>query len=300
MDAFRSLRIFVRVVDLGSLSAAAREAGVGQPTVSKVVAGLEQTFGVKLLERSTTSLTPTEEGRRLYTRSRTILDEYAETLAEVRGQAQSVAGPILINAPVGLGELHLNHLILGFVKAHPDVEIELILNDRAINLVEEGVDVAVRLGGQLPPDVVARTIGTSPRILVATPAYLARAPAVRRPEDLGAHEYIRYPGLLSGCEIELSNTVERVTVQIHGRFRVNNSMGIREALLQGAGLGSAPAWLVQDLIDAGVLVRLLPDWRMVGQPLHLLYSSRRYQPFRVRAVLQYLSAELPKLPGIQT
>ncbi len=300
MDLFRSLRVFVRVIDLGSISAAAREAGVGQPTASKVLAGLEQTLGVKLLERSTTSLTPTEEGRRLYARSRTILDEYAEALAEVRGQAQSVAGPILISAPVGLGELHLNRLILRFVKAHPDVEVELILNDRAVNLVEEGVDVAVRLGGQLPPDVVARTIGASPRVLVAAPAYLAKTPPVRRPEDLGAHEYIRYAGLVSGCAIEFSNTAERVVVQVHGRFRVNNSLGIREALSQGAGLGSAPAWLVQDLVDSGVLVRLLPDWQMVSQPVHLLYSNRRYQPFRVRAVLQYLTAELPKLPGVQT
>lgn len=298
LDTLRGLRLFARVLDLGSISGAAREAGLGQPTVSKVISGLEHSIGVRLLERSTTRLAPTEEGRRLYARSRMILDEYAETLADVRGQAQSISGPLSINAPVGLGELHINRLILAFAAQHPGIEVELILNDRAVDLVEEGVDVAIRLGGALPADVIAREVGSSARVLVATAAYLAQAPALRKPEDLGAHEYVRYAGLASGSAIEFFNSSERRVVRIRGRFRVNNSCALREALLQGAGVGSAPAWLVQDLIESGKLVRVLPKWRMSGQSLHLLYPSRRYQPRRVRAALQYLAAELPKLPGI--
>jgi DNA-binding transcriptional LysR family regulator len=199
---------------------------------------------------------------------------------------------------VGLGELHLNRLILAFLARHPEIEVELILNDRAVDLVEEGVDVAIRLGSDLPPNVVARRVGASPRVLVAAPAYLAAAPMLRRPEDLADHECVRYAGLASGPELEFSNGAERIFVSTRGRFRVNNSLAIREALLAGIGLGSAPSWLVQDLIDSGTLAPLLSEWRMPPQPLHLIYPSRRYQPFRARALLQFLEAELPNLPGV--
>lgn len=298
VDAFRSLRLFTRVFELGSFSAAAREGGLSQPTISKVVAALERSLGARLLERSTTSLTPTEEGRRFYERARAMLDAYADALADVRGQAQSISGPLTVHAPVGLGELHLNRLIMVFLARHQGIEVELILHDRAVDLVEEGVDVAIRLGSKLPPNAVARRVGVSPRVLVAAPAYLAAAPMPQRPEDLADHEYIRYAGHASSSNLEFSNEAERVFVSTRGRFRVNNSLAIREALLAGVGLASAPSWLVQDLIDSGALAPLLSEWRMPTQPLHLLYPSRRYQPFRARALLQFLDAELPKLRGV--
>lgn len=173
----------------------------------------------------------------------------------------------------------------------------MILNDRMIDLVEEGVDVAIRLGGELPPNVIARNIAFSPRVLVATREYVERAPKIDKPEDLAQHEYFRFAGLAFGSQLEFSNNTEKVMVLTKGRYRVNSSLALRECFLEGKGLGSAPAWLVQDLIDTGDLIRLLPNWEMLPQQAHLVYPSRKYQPQRTRALLQFMAERIPKLPG---
>ena len=291
------MRLFTRAVELGSFSAVAREENISQPTVSKMIAALERHLQVRLLERTTTSLTLTEEGKRFYERSKRMIEEYADAVADARGQTHMFVGALRINAPVGLGELRLNALILEFLAKYPEIEIELILNDRVIDLVEEGVDVAIRLGGELPPNVIARNIAFSPRVLVATREYVERAPQINKPEDLAQHEYFRFAGLAFGSQLEFSNNTEKVMVLTKGRYRVNSSLALRECFLEGKGLGSAPAWLVQDLIDAGDLIRLLPNWEMMSQQVHLVYPSRKYQPQRTRALLQFMAERIPKLPG---
>lgn len=292
------MRLFTRVVELGSFSAAAREEDISQPTMSKIVAALERNLGVRLLERTTTSLMPTEEGKRFYERSKRVIEEYVDAVADAQGRTQQLAGTLIVNAPVGLGELHLNGLFLEFLAHYPEIEIELILNDRVVDLVEEGVDVAIRLGSVLPPNVVARQIASSPRVLVASPEYIERNPKVRKPEDLVKHEYLRFAGVGFGAQMEFSRGTEEVVVPVGGRYRVNSSLALRQCFLAGAGVGTAGAWLVQDLIDTGALVRLLPKWQMASQPVHLVYPSRRYQPLRTRTLLQFLAARLPLLPGL--
>ena len=291
------MRLFTRAVELGSFSAVAREENTSQPTVSKKIAALEQHLRVRLLERTTTSLTLTEDGKRFYERSKRVIEEYADAVADARGQTHLFVGALRINAPVGLGELRLNALILEFLAKYPEIEIELILNDRVIDLVEEGVDVAIRLGGELPPNVIARNIAFSPRVLIATREYVERAPPINKPEDLAQHQYFRFAGLALGSRLEFSNNTEKVIVLTNGRFRVNSSLALRECFLQGKGLGSAPAWLVQDLIDTGDLIRLLPNWEMMPQQAHLVYPSRKYQPQKTRALLQFMAERIPKLPG---
>ncbi len=293
------MRLFTRAVELGSFSAVAREENTGQPTVSKVIAALERSLGVRLLERTTTSLTPTEEGRRFYERSKRVIEEYADAVTDVRGQMQRFVGTLLVSAPMGLGELRLNLLILEFLTKYPEIDIELILNDRVVDLVEEGVDVAIRLGGNLPPNVIARNIASSPRVLVATSEYVKRAPKVRGPEDLREHEYIRFGGMAVASHLEFTKGIENVRVSVKGRYRVNSSLALRQCFLEGIGLGTAPAWLVQDLIDDGDLVHLLPKWKMASQPVHLVYPSRRYQPLRTRAFLQFMAEKILGLPGFQ-
>lgn len=297
MDTLSSLQSFIRVVELGSFTAAAREAGVSQPSMSKAVAALEQELGARLLKRSTTSLVLTEEGRRFYRRSKGVLEEFEDAKADIRGQTQSLAGRLVVTAPVGLGELRLNALALEFLAAYPGIELELVLNDRYVDLVEEGVDVAIRLGKELPPNLIARKLGASPRVLVATPDYLRRTPKIRTPEDLSRHEYIRFAGVSALTRLEFSKGSARVVVAPRGRYCVNSSLALRQCFLEGAGLGSAPAWLVQDLIDTGALVAVLPGWTLPPQDLHLLYPSRRYQPQRTLALLQFLIERLPQLAG---
>jgi len=294
-----SLRLFARAVELESFSAVAREARITQPTVSKVIAALERDLGVRLIERTTTSLTPTEEGRRFYQRSRQLIEDYVDAVADVRGQTQQLVGALSVSAPLGLGELRLNALMLRFLADHPGIEVELMLSDRMVDLVEEGVDVAIRLGGPLPPTALARHIATSPRVLVASPDYLSRAPGVRHPSDLAAHPYIGFAGLEDRGVLVFAREAERVSVPTTGPYRVNSSLALRQCFLQGVGLGSAPAWLVQDLIDAGELVHLLPDWTLPSQTVHLVYPTRRYLPLRTRTFLQAMTDQIPGLSGFR-
>jgi DNA-binding transcriptional LysR family regulator len=292
-----SLRLFARTIELGSFSAAAREARITQPTVSKIIAALERDLRVRLIERTTTSLTPTDEGRRFYQRCRQLTEDYVDAVADVRGQTQQLVGALSVSAPLGLGELRLNAVVLGFLADHPGIEVELMLNDRMVDLVEEGVDVAIRLGGRLPPNAVARHIATSPRVLVASPDYLSRALTIRRPEDVAAHPYIAFAGLENRGVLAFARGPARVSVATAGPYRVNSSLALRQCFMRGAGLGSAPAWLVQDLIDAGELVHLLPDWTLPSQPVNLVYPTRRHLPLRTRAFLKAMTDQIPALPG---
>jgi DNA-binding transcriptional LysR family regulator len=294
------MRLFTRTIELGSFSAVARAEQITQPTVSKIIAALEKNLGVRLVERTTTSLTPTEEGRRFYQRCRQLIEEYVDAVADVRGQTQQLAGALSVNAPLGLGELRLNALAVEFLASHPKIELELILNDRMVDLVEEGVDLAIRLGDRLPPNAIARHIASSPRVLVAAPGYIKRTPRIRRPEDLRAHQYIRFAQPGTKPALEFASDTEKVSVAPTGRYRVNSSLALRQCFVEGVGLGSAPAWLVQDLIDSGELVRILPRWKQPPQPVYLVYPSRRYQPLRTQAFLRFMTKRTLTLPGFRS
>lgn len=297
MDRLRAMQYFIRAVELGSLSATAREQGTTQPTVSKVLAALEKDLGVRLMERSTAGLALTDQGQRFYERAKHVVEEYEEAVAQARGLTEEASGLVKMNAPVAFGQLRLNALVQEFLGQYPHIDIELILNDRYVDLVEEGVDVAVRLGGNLPHDVVARQVARSPRLLVAAPAYLNAHVVVQHPSELDAHEYVRFAWLSSGDEVELQRGTERVRVTTKGRYRVNNAVSIRETLAMGRGIGLCPAWLVGDLVSKGELVHVLPDWRGQAQELHLLYPSRRYQPVRTRLLLEFLVERIRALDG---
>lgn len=292
------MRLYARAVELGSLSAVAREENIGQPTMSKMISAMEKDLGVRLLQRTTTSLTPTEEGRRYYERCKQMLEEYADAVADVRGQTQRPVGKLTVSAPTGLGELRLNALVLQFLEKYPEIEIELNLTDRIIDLVDDGIDVAIRIGDELPLNAIARDIAWSPRLLVATPEYVKRAPRIRRPEDVLEHQYVGYARAAIGTRLEFSNGREKVVVAAEGRYRVNSSLALRECFLEGAGVGSAPAWLVQDLIDAGMLVPLLAKWSLPGHTVHVISPSRRYQPLRARVFVQFMAEHIPALPGL--
>ncbi|WDG55419.1 LysR family transcriptional regulator [Pseudomonas chlororaphis] len=298
MDRLKAMHYFVRAVELGSLSSAARELGSTQPTVSKLVAALEQQLGTRLLIRGTSRLTPTEQGKRFYERAKAVLEEYSEAVAEVRGLTERPEGVLRVNVPVSLGVLHLNALLLAFMAQYPDIEVELILNDRFVDLTEENVDLALRLGGDLPPNAIARRIATSPRYLVAAPEYLHQHAPLNSPADLGAHHFLRFAWLSSGDRLELSGPRgEKVSITPQGRYRTNSSLAIRDGVLQGAGLCITPAWLVSDLLDSGQLMRVLPDWSGPANEAFLIYPERRYRPLRVRLLMEYLAERVARLPG---
>ena len=298
MDTIKAMRYFVRAIELGSLTAVARAFGTQQPQVSKVMRALEQDMGVRLLERSTTGLAPTEQGRRFYHRAVLVLEEFDHAVAEAQGTTGQPAGLLRINAPVAFGQLHLNGMVQAFLGRYPQVQVELILDDRFVDLVEEGVDLALRLGSTLPPTVVARNLGTSPRMLVAAPAYLARHPAITHPEELAQHDYVRFAWAPRDGLVDLTSGTRTVTVSTQGRFRVNHAIAIRDSLAAGAGIGLCPAWLVEDLLASGHLVTVLPEWRGEAQQLSLLTPSRRYRPARVALFMDFVASRVAEMPGL--
>jgi DNA-binding transcriptional LysR family regulator len=298
MDMIRAIRVFVRTFELGSLTAAAHEFDMTQPTVSKLLAQLEQQLGVRLFERSTRGLSPTEQGQRFHIDARAVLEQFEAAVGSVQGMNGEASGHVRINAPVALGQYRINAMVQRFLAAHPHIDIELILNDRFVDLVEEGVDIAFRLGGTLPPDAVGRHLATIPRFLVASPAYCKQRGMPAVPEDLPAHDFVRF-AWTPGSTIELLRGKEQVRVPVRSRFRANNALAIREALVSGTGIGMCPAWLVREQLDSGELVQVLPAWSATPQDLVLLYPSRRYQPLRSRMFIDFAAAEFAHLPGFE-
>ncbi|KQV44771.1 MULTISPECIES: LysR family transcriptional regulator [unclassified Duganella] len=299
MDQLKGMQSFVRVVETGSLSAAARDAGITQPTVSKTISNLERTVGARLLERSFTGLTVTDAGKRFYEQAKRVLDAYEEALADVHGAREQPSGAIRVSAPVGIGQAHLSAAIQHFLETHPKIQVELILNDRMIDLVEEGVDLAVRLGGELPGNLIARKIASSPRVLLASPQYLDRFGAPAALEELADHNFVRYAWLQGGDRITFHREGQASEVAVRGRFRINSSHAVRECLASGFALGMAPLWLVGDLLQSGQLVRILPAWEAAPHEVHILYPSRRFVPVRTRALIEFLQATIPAWPGME-
>jgi DNA-binding transcriptional LysR family regulator len=298
MDTLRAMRVFIRTVELGSLSSAARELQTTQPTVSKLLAQLEQQLGARLLERSTRGLTPTEQGQRFYRDAKSVLEQFDAAVGGLQGMTGQASGFLRINAPVALGQYRINAMVQRFLAEHPGIEIELILSDRFADLVEEGIDIAFRLGGALPPDAIGRHLATVPRFLVASPAYLARRGAPSAPADLAAHDVVRF-AWTPGATLDLYRHGEQARVNVSGRFRVNNAMAIREALSLGSGIGVCPEWLIHDLLDSGELVRVLEGWSAGRQDLYLLSPSRRHQPLRTRMFIDFVTGQFTSLRGFE-
>lgn len=293
MDTLRAIAAFTHSVELGSLSAAARALGTTQPTVSKLVMQLEQGLGVRLLRRNAAGLSPTEEGQRFYERTRRMLEDYDEAVADAREGVQQPKGLLRVSAPVTLGQRHLNAMTLEFLALYPDIEIELLLDDGFVDPLEARIDVSLRLGGPLPTHLVARHLGTWPRVLVASPAYVAGRGLPATPDDLMTHDYLRYASGDDGLLLDGPDGL--VTVPVKSRYRVNNAVALFDSVIDGAGISLQPTWMVAEPLAHGQLVRVLPDHTGPAQVAHLLYAPRRRQPLRVRVLVDFLSARIAQI-----
>jgi DNA-binding transcriptional LysR family regulator len=294
MDRLRAMSAFVRAVDLGSLSAAARSLSTTQPTVSKQIAGLEAALGVRLLERRPTQLSVTDEGARFLDSARRLLEDYDEAVGELDERTRTPRGLVRISAPAALGELHLNALMLRALQQHPELEIDLMLEDRFVDPVEERFDLTVRIGGALPLDLVARELATWPRYIVASPAYVEKHGRPRKVEDLVRHPFLRYP-LGDLGSVPLNGPGGHVEAPINTRYRINHAVALLDAVRDGAGIAFQPCWMVNELIARKELVRLLPQWVGPSQTVYLVYPRRRRQPMRVQVMLELLAREIAAL-----
>lgn len=293
MDRLDELAIFVRIVEDGSLSRAAHRLRRSPPAVSRALAGLEARLGQRLIERTTRRLAATDTGRALYDRARALLADYERATGPADGGP--VAGLLRLTAPVQFGRLHIAPLVGRFLDAHPGVEVELLLHDRNIDLIDEAIDVALRIGPLADSPLSARRVGEVGRLWVASPAYLARLGAPTIPADLvGRHEALlgtapanrdwRFAGGRRGAAPRLS-----------GRLRVDDVETRLQAARDGRGIGQFLSYQVADDLVAGRLVRLLQEFEEPPLPVHLLTRGRGHRAARVEAFLDFAAAHLRAL-----
>lgn len=293
MDKLSAMRTYRRIVELGSFRAAATDRGLSTAAVSKQLAELENDLGASLLTRTTRRLATTQTGQAYYERCARILDDIAETEAAVTASQAAPRGLLRVTAPMSFGLLHLMPLVPAFMRDHPEVRLDLVLNDRAVDLIDEGFDVALRIRTSLADSsLIAKRLGSVTRVLCASPDYIAGHGAPERPADLVRHRCLVYSLSDTPAEWTLAppNGAEPVTVRIEPALSVNSSMGLREALLAGIGLSLIPSFVVWADLEAGTLVPLLPDHAATGRTLHAVYPHSRHLSPKVRAFIDFMTA----------
>lgn len=300
MDRLLAMQIFVRVVETGSFSAVARERGSTQSALSKQVASLERQLGATLLTRTTRSLALTDHGERYFQEARRLIGEIAEAEGLLKHGEQQLSGWLRVATSVGFGLRVLMPHIKHFLLAHPDVKIDLKLHDNVVDLVEQGIDIAVRIGQLADSGLVARRIGSSTSAVVASKGYVQALPVGRLPrvpQDLQQHPCIVYTELSTRNIWRFKGAdASAVSVSVEGPLQTNSSEVIRAAVLDGMGIGYAPRWMMQDLLESGALQVLLPDWSAKSLPIHLVSPAHRRHAAKVRAFSEYLALALGPLP----
>lgn len=296
MDKLALMRTFRRVVERGSFVGAARDLNLSNAAVSKHVTDLERHLGVSLLTRTTRRLSVTEAGRAYHARCVRILDDIEEAESAVSALQEAPRGPLRINAPMSFGLRCLSPVLMRFMERYPDVRLDVMMTDRVVDVVEEGVDVALRIRPGLPDStLVARRLGAVRRLLCAAPAYLDAHGRPAAPQDLPAHRALLYTQMDRPdvwTLVRSGSDAGRVTVQVEGALRADSSLILRDALLAGAGLALLPAFLVDEDIAAGRLDRVLPDHEGEPRSLYAVTPPGRGVSPRTRAFLDVLTAEL--------
>ena len=290
MDRLAALQTFVRVVELGSLSAAARDLGLSQPAVSQQMAALEKHLDTRLLHRTTRRVTATAAGETYYQQAKNILALVDASEAGLKANVGGgLKGSLRVQAPTGLGRHVVAGVAIDFQLRHPGVRVEMLLDDRVADLVGEGVDVAIRLGPLAPSMLVAKRLGTLDRMLVASPAYAQRHGLPQTPESLATHPHVRFSWLANGDDITLQGTSGPVTVRVPTCFAANNTFVLIEAIEAGVGIGGVQRPLVREALARGSLVPVLPSFRYPPLEVHAVYPSAAYIPEIARVFVAWLS-----------
>lgn len=293
VDQIAALALFARVVHHRSFSAAAREAGLAKSAVSRKVAELERALGVRLLHRTTRTLSLTEEGARILDHARALVAA-AESAHEVAGEvAATVRGTLRLNATAAFSQLYLTRALADFLALHPEVEVHLSTDDRLVDVVEGGFDVVFRIGRLTESSLVSRRLGTDRLVVCASPAYLARAGTPRTPGDLANHACLHYALVPRAAEWRFRRSGRTVDVPTRGPFSCTDGLSLREAALAGMGLVSIPSMLVTADVDEGRLEVVLDGARGGEFGIHAVTADRRHAPPRVRALLDFLGRHFP-------
>jgi len=290
MDRLRAMEVFVRIVESGSLTAAADSLGVSAPSVVRTLAALERSLRVRLLNRTTRRSSLSDEGREYYERCRRVLAEAEAADAALLARRAEPRGRLRLTAPVAYGRIRVAPIVAAFLAKHPGIEVELLLLDRVVDLVEEGVDAAIRIA-QLPESsLVALQVGQTRRVVCAARSHVQRAGTPKTPADLTGHRCIVFAGLAANNEWTFAGKHGRVAV--HPVLRTNQFDVARDAVLDGLGYGQFLCYQVEALIAARKLVRVLDSFEPPAVPIHVVYPHTRFLSPNVRAFVDFA---LPRL-----
>ena len=299
MDRLDELAVFVAILETGSLAAAGRRLRRSPPAVSRILAGLESRLSARLFERTTRRLAPTDAGRRLGDRARRLLAEYAAVVQDAGDADQPPHGVLRVTAPAVFGRRHVTPVVTSFLAAWPDMQVELLLADRNLDLIEEGLDVAVRIGQLADSGLVARRVGEVRRVLVASPRYLEEHGRPQEPEDLTGHVAIFTAGRPGPVAWQFRFGGRERSRRLAPRLMVNDVEATLVAARAGLGIASALSYQVAEDLAAGRLVRLLAAFEAPPMPVQLVVPTARLRPPRVRAFLDHAARQLAALAVVQ-
>ncbi|KUO66745.1 MAG: LysR family transcriptional regulator [Alphaproteobacteria bacterium BRH_c36] len=296
MDRFESMTIFVAVVEAGGFSAAARRLGVPLATVSRKVSELEELLRAQLLTRSTRKIALTEIGQQHYETCRRLLEELDEAERLASGEYRAPRGQLIVAAPVGLGRFYLTPIVAEFLRSYPDVDIELRLADRVVNLVEEGVDLALRVGELPDSRLIAVRLGTISHVVCASPTYLAEHGTPARPDDLSAHNCVTFTSLEAQQTWTFRQGREVIRVPVHSRLSVGVADAAADAASAGLGITRLLCYQASPSIRAGRLQLVLREFEPEPMPVNFVYQTRRNMPQKLKAFIDFVTPRIkPKL-----
>ena len=297
MDRLTAMEAFVRVVDRGGFSAAADDMRLSRAMVSRHVQDLEKHLGARLLNRTTRKIGLTEAGQVYYERSTHLLADLAAAEGAVDELHARPRGQLRVNAPVVFGALHLAPAVADFMAAFPEVSVELTLNDRVVDLVEEAYDLAIRIGRLGDSSLIARRLAPCRIVVCAAPEYLARMGTPQVPGDLTAHDCVRYMYGEGGEIWHFERAEQKVAVRVHGQFRTNNGEAMRVAVVRGRAIAALPSFVISDELASGALVPLLQDWHVDEMAVHAVYPPGRNPSAKLRSFIDFLVPRFGEHPS---
>lgn len=294
MDRIRSIQALIAVVESGSFVSAAQRLHSSKAAISRYIQDLETYLGVRLLQRSTRRLSLTEAGKSYYQRTKEILADLDHADNSIGASNSSLVGHIRINAPLTFGTRYLAPLWAEFLATYPAITLDVELNDRRVDLLEEGFDLAIRIGNLADSSLVSRRLANGYAIVCAAPEYIRQHGTPEIPEDLMEHAVISYSYLPTGdiWHFESNQTGEQRAVTVKPRMHTNNGDTIRAVVLGGQGVALQPAFMVSPDIQAGNLVSLLPEWSGPKFGIHAVYPSRKHLSLKVKTLIDYLAGKL--------
>ena len=296
MDRLSDVEVFVQVVERASFSAAADALGISRSHASRMVASLEERLGLRLLFRTTRKVQTTSSGRLFYERCAPMIAGISAAEQEVRDEGHSPAGTLRISLPAAFGLRYLAKPMADFARLHPQLRIIAHYDDRKVDVVGEGYDLSIRGGTVTEDDMVARKLWSFQTLLVAAPSYLAQLPAPQSPSELEAHPAVLYEGSSTPGIWIFQQGKERESVVMRSVFMANAATAVQAACLAGLGVALQPEWMVNEDLNAGRLVQLLPDWELPTFAFWMLRPDRKGVPARVRAFQDFLLERLPSAP----